>query len=375
MLQKHLLFGLIVLTLFQCKQRGTETNSRHVSIINIPNLLEENKKRSYLIDDFEYVKLETGNNCLVGEIKKVEVIDDKIVILTSLQQSEVLVFDKQGRYITKIMKGRGPNELIYPTDISVNVKSKQIFVLDGYQTIKQFNLEGVCTSSIVLKERGFFLSHIGGNFLLFEPNMIESTDKLLTFVSGNESEKKMIDKHYTGQQYIEPSVFTYDIDGTVYINSVFSDTIYAFSSGDQSIHAAYSFDFEGREANRVSRLNGITDFRTYLNNIEDKNWFAGVSNFHYSDNQLFFSIREGKNTFYCRYATEDNVFIYSDKLFESLPNNYVRSGTTDGYSIFAYDAPWLIDYFAEHETHTQKVQDIKSSLSEYDNPVIIFAAI
>ncbi len=146
-------------------------------------------------------------------------------------------------------------------------------------------------------------------------------------MGGNKSES-MLDKDFKGAFYAEPSPFTYAASGVVFVNSVFSNTVYKFSSEDKTMHAAYCFDFEGRGANMPNRLNGVADFGAYMRELRETNSFAGVSNFNYFDGRLFFSVREGDNIFYCTYKTDDGVFRYSDKLFESLPNNYIRSGTT-----------------------------------------------
>lgn len=64
--------------------------------------------------------LETNSECLIAQIDKLEIVNDTLYILDR-QQDIIFVFDKTGKYLTKIdKKGRGPKEYITVSDFHVD---------------------------------------------------------------------------------------------------------------------------------------------------------------------------------------------------------------------------------------------------------------
>ena len=66
---------------------------------------------SDIVKDVEYVKLETQDNILVGDIKQLK-RTEKFVFIYSRNQNHVMMFDTSGRFIRKIGRvGQGPGEV------------------------------------------------------------------------------------------------------------------------------------------------------------------------------------------------------------------------------------------------------------------------
>jgi len=81
-----------------------------------------------LVQSYKYVQLETDSNSLVGEIKKILVSGNNLIILSD----GVLCFDMQGKHVYSInKKGRGPSEFIQATDMSID--KNLLYLYDNYQ--------------------------------------------------------------------------------------------------------------------------------------------------------------------------------------------------------------------------------------------------
>ncbi|MDR1742911.1 MAG: 6-bladed beta-propeller [Dysgonamonadaceae bacterium] len=93
------------------------------------------------VDSIEIVPLETNEHCLIKEIDKVRLFEDRIFVL-DLQLQHLFCFDKNGRYLfTVLSKGPGPEEYYYTEDFIIDKYNKNILLLDpsGFLSITDFN--------------------------------------------------------------------------------------------------------------------------------------------------------------------------------------------------------------------------------------------
>ncbi len=70
------------------------------------------------VAEVKIVKLETTNESLLDEIRKVIITDSFIYIFDDFQGGGIVVFEKDGKFIKRIPNGRGPGELIRLYDIA-----------------------------------------------------------------------------------------------------------------------------------------------------------------------------------------------------------------------------------------------------------------
>lgn len=87
---------------------------------------------SDIIDTLSYrfIPLETTDACIIGEIGKVEIVDDKVFVLDRFSKN-IYRFDLEGRFIGQIGgRGQGPGEFVDPYSFAINHKDKQIVICD-----------------------------------------------------------------------------------------------------------------------------------------------------------------------------------------------------------------------------------------------------
>lgn len=87
---------------------------------------------STLFDSYNYIPLETTNDCLIGEIEDVQFADHLIFIHNSIgDNEEILVFNNNGRFLNKVgERGNGPKEYLSIASFCVNTYEETILLLD-----------------------------------------------------------------------------------------------------------------------------------------------------------------------------------------------------------------------------------------------------
>ena len=80
---------------------------------------------NHFFSGYEYVMLETNENCLLGEVKGMKVYDSVIGIR---ERERILLFGHDGKFISKIdKKGRGAGEYLSVEDFCV--RDSLVYVL------------------------------------------------------------------------------------------------------------------------------------------------------------------------------------------------------------------------------------------------------
>jgi hypothetical protein len=138
----NILSIFLSLIILSCKSKSPESRSDSSSYnlepafhsdITLSNFFKHDLrsiKLSEIADSISYVKLETSNESLIGNIITFQPVENGFLINNSFQS--LLMFDKKGKFIWKIENhGRGPHEYeILAPDFGVDNKSKEIILPD-----------------------------------------------------------------------------------------------------------------------------------------------------------------------------------------------------------------------------------------------------
>jgi len=91
------------------------------------------ENNSDFIKSYKYIPLQTDTSCIIGDIKKIRILDDRIYI-TDRFRKRLFVFDISGKFIGKINNvGKGPTEYLWIGGFSVN---KDFIYLFGNKNLK-----------------------------------------------------------------------------------------------------------------------------------------------------------------------------------------------------------------------------------------------
>lgn len=90
-------------------------------------LVERVSSFDQLFDSIGYIPLETNDTVLLGGRAVIKYVDDENIFIES--ESELYRFDISGKFLNRIgAKGQGPEEYLYPGFVSVEQKSKLVYL-------------------------------------------------------------------------------------------------------------------------------------------------------------------------------------------------------------------------------------------------------
>jgi hypothetical protein len=105
---------------------STNTDTININFNNLEKLIIDS-----IVQDLQFIELETTEKSIIGEIDKIKFVDNKYYILDEHQRKCVFVFDDKGKFLYTVgQQGRGPGEYIQPNDFVVT--NSEIVILDGF---------------------------------------------------------------------------------------------------------------------------------------------------------------------------------------------------------------------------------------------------
>ena len=91
-------------------------------------------KFSDIFDSAKIITFDKSSQALIGDVNRVEIVDDYIFVLDRNIAKTVFTFDDQGRFLRKIgAVGQGKGEYTSPFDFTLDKEKKHIFILDRQQ--------------------------------------------------------------------------------------------------------------------------------------------------------------------------------------------------------------------------------------------------
>ena len=157
---------LILLFVAGCTAPSTEKHSGipvtvPLSKGNNPILL------SNIADSLHYIQLETIDECLIGGIKKIYAVGDKLIIFDRDITKSIYFFERDGTFINKISRiGQGPGEYVSITDIAIKEEDEEIIIWDiRTRKLLVYNFDGTFISNIEFPYFGKSIEYVGGDFL------------------------------------------------------------------------------------------------------------------------------------------------------------------------------------------------------------------
>ena len=342
-------------------------------LIRMDRTEEQTARAALNVDGF--VKLQTPDEAVVGEIVKVIPSGDYLYVLTAAPRNEVFLFTAEGCLLRKIPKGRANNEIIYPTDISVDEASGNLYVLDNYRTVKEFTAEGVFRRSDTFREPQFFLEHTGsGDRLIFYNQNARHADGGSKCSVKSMSRGKMQGIYRNGAAFdgaFNPGYLTKFDRDSLLVCPIFSDTIYLYAAG--RLAPCFVFDFAGKSANTPQRLQNFRDFFDYASATRSGAFCSGARFVTFIGGKMVFALG-GREWFV--YEQHTGRLTAHEHLFDDLPDLYAKIGQDSRRAIYAYDIAHLLGHFERHPPQTDMGRRIAAVCTdEEENPILVFATI
>lgn len=239
---KNLFFLLFLLLIYSCNKIA-HNNKNQISI----NVNERRSiKLSEIISNYHYIKLETNENSLIGEILKIKVVKNNLYILDDRKALALFVFDINGKFLFKINnRGKGPGQFIRPCDFLIDTVKNRIMIGDaGQRKIIYYDNKGNYINEI--KTQFFFNSfEMYKNNLFFDlvnnPYNGKSNTLIVTNLNGEISSSFIpFDKKISELGITSRNPFALINDTLLFLPTI-SNKIFSLSATKADIK--YSMDF------------------------------------------------------------------------------------------------------------------------------------
>jgi len=338
------------------------------------------------IDSFvkkvDYIKLETTNDNLIGEVSQLLFMDTLLVVVDARIAKSICVFDLEGRFKYKIGSlGGGPDEYANITNVCLVPGKDQLSVLDGPQKkVIYYRLTGEYEYSEKTPFMLYYFEYLESGFRAFNTsamndptfgkyikNTLIVTDDMnkITYGACHDfySEKFNFTSHRPLRKF----------DNEVYYSPSFTDTIYVVT--DTIVSAKYSINikwngmpkFNEKITNEI--FNGYCKEYFYFNGhyIELKDLtFVNIST-PGGTPFVIYSHKTKKN-----YLSSGNVY---NPFFAFLKNNIPIAGYKDSIvvsDIKSYHIMASKQNLYQVDGFRESLNALYEDLTEDSNPVLFF---
>ena len=220
---------LLLILLNGCKQSSSDTNQEGALIrITIEDPEKENDilYLSHYFKEAQVVPLETKAECLLGEIKKIE-MDDNLLFVQDYTGKGIYCFNMEGKFLHHIgTLGNGPDELPDIKSFAIDKEENVIYLHSRILELnRSYSYKGEVIGEIPCGYLANEMSFMAGNLYLSHPNGNINSHNLV----GVNAVGKIVEKH----EPVEPDgVSTIPIlrknNGKIYYYSnLLRDTVYA----------------------------------------------------------------------------------------------------------------------------------------------------
>lgn len=321
---------IIVVALFSCISVKNAASSSALAESNSELIVQSSEIKSSLIDTVVFkesriIQLETNDNSLLGEIKRIYYDENKLFILDKTL-NKIVVFDMTGKYITDIQRiGQAQGEYISVMDFCIDTKKKQILLLcDRPYKIISFDYSGQFLKEKKLDDCYIYIS-TNSNFVFCNKSEIASyTNKdyeIDCYSSDFESKHSYLPlrDNIKTFKYASGNQMTSTLNR--YYSRRFDNCIYQLNP--KNVIDKYTIDFADNSIPESELNTTILDDLVKLS--IDNDWVYCITDFVESNNYFMFN-------------TNIALYVYDKKSkelngYEVIQNSILRLGSNSYYPI------------------------------------------
>lgn len=297
---KKIFYLLTILFVVSCSQLGKDQEGKTV-VVNIDlNRKPENINTTDFLRriSIRLVPLETTEDSNLGIYYNQMVVSDGNIYILDGQQSVILCFDGNGRFIRKINKlGNGPQEYSRPGGIAV--LKERISVLDRNR-IQQYDLEGNFIKTIPVSRGYQIIVTPSGNFVItgsyideYSLHIFDSTGKLLSAYFPRQ--EKLSDMILTRANASSMGVYK----NGIFVSNYFDLSVYHVA--DDTVKTLYKFDFGAQnmpdDLFYGSPEDKMDKFENYRNNkvmnidylTVSEDWMIFIASLHRNNTIIYYN--------------------------------------------------------------------------------------
>lgn len=238
---------VLILSYTSCNKSGNESKLCTVKLDDV-----EDKTLTYsdIIEVQEWIALDSLNECIIGDVAKIEEFNNEFYILDKTIRKCVLVYDEHGKYLRRIGRiGQGPGEYAEINDFAVNRKAGCVAILSGLSKVYVYSLEGEFRTSKQVSESMLWnITDSDCGYIMSSNNQTytEGDNAYLLYAFDDDLNFKgkwirVLSDRMPTLPLLSSALQT--VEGEVYYCDVFTNSIYAYNCHADSVAKNYDIHF------------------------------------------------------------------------------------------------------------------------------------
>lgn len=364
-----------------CGNSQEAGSSRSHSIETIKIDLDEvpEVKMSSFFEELEYVPLETNDQALIGDPDKVIIYDDNIYLLEKYNTRRLSAFGLDGSLKFRINEGRGPGQLLEPSDFIVNQDTKIIEVHDNRKREMQYY--DSLGNFIKSKRTGILPSSIhkaNNNYYFYTANVPEGDFRHSLIITDEDF--NVLENHFPIPENMEfISIGGYrnfhQYDNSLFLSFVLNDTIYEVSPA-HGVQPAYLTDFgKYKVPEEVFQMKGTID--EFSDRIEEAGSVFSMIDCFQNDDWIYFHFYSNKtlSPFDAFYSKNFKKVYYNKRIENDIDNGiFGRPIHITNDHLYVLIEPYKLIQKIRNGSAVESGSNLSKLLQEVDensNPVLM----
>jgi hypothetical protein len=337
-----------------------------------------------VLSSVKYLPLETTPDCLIGGIKSIVLSDSNIFILDDFEGGSVLIFDKNGKFIGRIVNGQGPGEIAAPKCIAFDPELNELIVFHHiYFSIFSPNGEFLRRETVPLGAHAFaktkdgylfqsvfgvFNEHIG---MESKTNQIFLTDRNFKLISTGFRYKFDEMNFFNSDQFLSPNTSQIDFFFALV------DTVYQYVD-NKTVRAKYYFDISKHTFPEKFLLKA--DFGEVSDASKENDYFMFEGNFSETKDHLYVRFSNRKRLYMSVFFVDKNSwdikggtnFYHPAEMYPGIGLPITSTDSCFISCIYPYHIMANLDKLQPSEYLSEEEVSILKKIKEDDNPVLMF---
>jgi hypothetical protein len=349
---KFFLF-IIIVAVYGCKEQRHQIISASHTIDLDSVKPEDTIKLSTFFKRINTIILEDNDYAIIGQISAIQVFDDYIFVLDRLSAKKLFIFDKAGKYLRQIGSlGQGPGEYYSVNDFCIDVKNKEIYLLDDYgRRIHKYNFEtGKYIKSIRLpNDYGYSnIARSGDKFYVsITPFSNEKSDSLLmkvNFETGQYEKYISADTYNAGWNELQSTAYNFFVskDGILKYVEIYMNTVFAMDNDSVSSYLTVNHKDWVKKGDLLTSAEYLEQMLFSFGELAKKGRAFNIYNYFEWQDNIYFQYRHvypgfPRSVLYNKKTKELYQYDYmkNDMLLENTPGaRFVYVNTKAAYECF-----------------------------------------
>lgn len=333
-----------------------------------------------ILDSIRLVPLETTSESFVANVYKTILTGDRIIIRDDYQQCGVIIFDINGKFVKRLVRGNGPGEITRVNSIGYNNHTNEIVLLDG-PFIQIFDTNGnhlltqelyfPCDNIIACLPEGYIFSKVYGHI---SSSLPESEGYSLIVTDKELNVKQLLLPYSPSSKIVTSPNMSFSYDDKVYITVPFSDSIYYYHN--DSVYLSRTFDISNKKID-VSKIKSMEEHieQVYINKSVSGFEFQGGYLETHTHNAFTFMENTHPSTYYMNKKTGK---VYGGR-YCLWDNSKALPVTTNPIGVYQN---WFVNLMAPDSEDRNKITSYRyisqedvaklNNMTDDSNPFIVF---